>query len=166
MWIFNKIIERKVVRRIEGIKKEIYFEYQSKIANLDLLNKQLNEQIVSFEEKHKKAEEFFNSIWATAYSKAIDAVWPVLEKNIPHLLEIAERKAYEKAQEEFDLQYKLKIQNITSKTQKNDSVPVVKILYKQEKIYDEYLKANRGRNIDLSQKYQAQLDLIKELLKE
>ena len=109
------------------------------------------------------ADQIWSRLWECAYSKAIDAVWPILEKEIPHLIELAENRAYLKAKQEVDNEYKIQLEGLI-KIAGGQEVPKLKILALKKEIHEKMLYANRVKNTDLESRYSAQLELIELLI--
>lgn len=111
------------------------------------------------------ADQIWSKLWESAYSKAVDVVWPMLEKEMPRLVELAEARAYLKAKQEAIEDYRIQIDGLIKETE-GQEVSKLKIVSLRKDIHERMLVANRNKNTDLENKCQAQLDLINILIGE
>lgn len=111
------------------------------------------------------ADQIWSKLWESAYSKAVDIVWPMLEKEMPRLVELAEDRAYLKAKKEAEENYRIQINGLIKETE-GQEVSKLKIISLRKDIHERMLVANRNKNTDLENKCQAQLDLINILIGE
>ncbi len=150
-----------------------------KLAEVNLLADTYNLQIDALKKLRDKAEEeqkrlwdrldilrdslsadqVWSKLWALAYSKAVDVTWPILEKEIPHLVELAEQRAYLKARQEADDEYKLRLESLI-KVAGNENVSKLKILALKQEIHEKMLIANRAKSVDNENKCLGKLELI------
>ena len=130
--------------------------------NADIEQKRLWERLDILRDSFT-ADQIWSKLWECAYSKAIDAVWPILEKEMPHLIELAENKAYLKAKTEIEEDYKLRIEGLV-KEAKGEDISRVKILVLRSEIHEKMLLANRNKSTDLENRYNAQLEFIKSII--
>ncbi len=193
----DKIIAKEVnVRRAEiqvGISSldSIYEkrkkEYEVKIADIDSLKVRAETQISELERIRVKAEEeqkllwerldilrdnlntedVWMKLWEMAYSKATDAVWLVLQKEMLHLADLAENRAYLKAKSEFDMNLSRLMEHLTKMSNDREAIPFIKVLALKKDIEDKKLIAERNNNDAQKEqiiKFTAQLELIGALL--
>lgn len=193
----DKIIAKEVnVRRAEiqvGISSldSIYEkrkkEYEVKIADIDSLKIRTETQISELERIRVKAEEeqkllwerldilrdnlntedVWMKLWEMAYSKATDAVWLVLQKEMLHLADLAENRAYLKAKSEFDMNLSRLMEHLTKMSNDREAIPFIKVLALKKDIEDKKLIAERNNNDAQKEqiiKFTAQLELIGALL--
>lgn len=190
MSIFSKavdrIIEREVSKRREEIQTEIAkldFSYKEHILSYNTLKtkvenetKELERVRVKAEEEQKRlwerldilrdnlnTEDVWIKLWESAYSKAVDAVWPILQKEMLHMVELAEQRAYLKAKTEFDEDLSRRMEHLIKLGNEKEAVPFVKILAIKKDITDKKLVAERIKNEAQIEKYAAQLEVLEGL---
>ena len=191
--IVDKIIAREVEKRrneiqigiseLDVIYTERKKEYEVKIADIDVLKSKVETELKELERIRIKAEEeqkrlwerldilrdnlntedVWIKLWEMAYSKATDAVWVILQKEMLHLVELAEQRAYLKAKQEFDIDLNQRMDYLM-KSGEGKEVPLVKILALKKDIEDKKLYAEKVKNSALSDRYVAQLEILEGLL--
>jgi hypothetical protein len=142
----NELSDLKSIReRANQEQKEIW-------EKLNILRDNLNTQDV------------WVKLWECAYSKAVDAVWSILQRETLHLVDLAEQRAYIKAKEEFDADLKQRIDNLINTSNEKDAIPFVKLLALKKKIEDVKLNSERIKNSAQIEKSSAQLEVLEGLL--
>lgn len=142
-------IELKELERIR-IKSET--EQKRLWERLDILRDNLN------------TEDVWIKLWEMAYSKAIDAVWIIQQKEALHLVELAEQRAYLKSKQEFEEDLNRRMDYFIQMNNVNDAIPFVKVLALKKRIEDIRLSAERLKNATQVDKCSAQLETIGGLL--
>lgn len=189
----DKIIAREVEKRrneiqigiseLDSIYTERKKEYEVKIADIDVLKIKVEKELLELqrirlqaEEEQKRlwehldilrdnlnTEDVWIKLWEMAYSKATDAVWLILQKEMLHLVELAEQRAYLKSKQEFDIDLNQRMDYLM-KSGEGKEVPLVKILALKKDIEDKKLYAEKVKNSALSDRYVAQLEILGGLL--
>jgi hypothetical protein len=162
-------------------------EYEVKIADIDVLKSKVETELKELERIRIKSEDeqkllwerldilrdnlntedVWMKLWEMAYSKATDAVWLVLQKEMLHLADLAENRAYLKAKAEFDSNLSGFMEHLTKMSNDKEAIPFIKVLTLKKDIEDKKLVAERINNDAQKEqiiKLTAQLELIGVLL--
>jgi len=150
MWIFSKAFKGTV-------DKIIVNELQTRRQELDLSVAKLNSEYDFYKKSYIK-------LWECAYSKAVDSVWIILQKEMAHMVSLAEERSYVRAKAEFDDDLNKRIEGLKSLANTQTDIPVLKILALKKDIEDKMLIAERVKNVAQVSKYMAQLEILGGLL--
>jgi hypothetical protein len=140
------------IKELERVRNAAEEEQKRLWERLDILRDNLN------------TEDVWIKLWECAYSKAVDAVWPILQKELLHMVELAEQRVYLKAKDEFDIDLKRRIDNLISTANMKEAVPFVKISALIKRVEEVKLNAERVKNIPQIEKCSAQLEILGGLL--
>ena len=146
MWIFSKAFKGTV-------DKIIVNELQTRRQELDLSVAKLNSEYDFYKKSYIK-------LWECAYSKAVDSVWIILQKEMAHMVSLAEERSYVRAKAEFDDDLNKRIEGLKSLANTQTDIPVLKILALKKDIEDKMLIAERVKNVAQVSKYMAQLEIL------
>ena len=190
----NKIITKEVdarraeiqigISKLDSIYEERKKEYEVKIADIDALKFKVETQVDELERIRVNAEieqkelwkrldilrdnlnteDVWMKLWEMAYSKATDAVWIILQKEMLHLVELAENRAYIKAKAEFDADLKTRIDYLIKISNDKEAIPIVKVLALKKVIEEKILVAGRSQNSAQVDLFMAQLGILGDLL--
>lgn len=191
--IVDRIIEQEVNKRRSEIIARIHDEevilrkeYEIKLAEFSELNKKLESEIeevkkarIKAEEEQKRlwerldilkdnlnTEDVWVKLWECAFSKAIDFIWPVLQKETQHLVELVEKQAYIKAESEFKNEVETRMANLIKMANDKEGIPFLKIIAIKKKIEEIKLNAERVKNMALTEKCFAELELLSNIMGE
>ncbi len=140
------------ISELERVRNKAESEEKRLWERLDILRDNLN------------TEEVWLKLWEMAYSKAVDAVWAINQKETLHLIELARQESYLKSKAEFDEDLRLRMDNLIQMSNSGENIPAVKILALKKDIEEKKLQAERIKNESLVNKYSAQLEIIGGLL--
>ena len=158
MWIFSKAFKGTV-------DKIIVNELQTRRRELDLSVAKLNSEYDSYKKSYEdKLSDLWIKLWECAYSKAVDSVWIILQKEMAHMVSLAEERSYVRAKAEFDDDLNKRIEGLKSLANTQTDIPVLKILALKKDIEDKMLIAERVKNVAQVSKYMAQLEILGGLL--
>ena len=189
----NQIIAKEVDKRrgeiqcgiveLDSIYNGRKKEYEVKIADIDVLKAKVEAELkelecirIKSEEEQKRlwerldilrdnlnTEDVWIKLWEMAYSKAVDAVWPILQKEMLHMVELAEQRAYIKSKEEFEIDLGQRMEHLMKLGNEKEMIPFVKVLALKKDIEDKKLVAERVKNIAQIERYVAQLEILEAL---
>ena len=158
--------------------------YEDKLSGLGSLKLKVESELLELERVRNKAEEeqkrlwdrldilrdnlntedVWIKLWECAYSKAVDSVWIILQKEMAHMVSLAEERSYVRAKAEFDDDLNKRIEGLKSLANTQTDIPVLKILALKKDIEDKMLIAERVKNVAQVSKYMAQLEILGGLL--
>src|SRR3990167_6635729 len=108
MWIFSKAFKGTVDKIIAN-------ELQTRRRELDLSVAKLNSEYDSYKKSYEdKLSDLWIKLWECAYSKAVDSVWIILQKEMAHMVSLAEERSYVRAKAEFDDDLNKRIEGLKS----------------------------------------------------
>src|SRR3990167_4291943 len=145
MWIFSKAFKGTV-------DKIIVNELQTRRQELDLSVAKLNSEYDFYKKSYIK-------LWECAYSKAVDSVWIILQKEMAHMVSLAEERSYVRAKAEFDDDLNKRIEGLKSLANTKIDIPALKVLALKKDIEEKMLIAERVKNVAQVSKYMAQLEI-------
>ena len=146
MWIFSKAFKGTV-------DKIIVNELQTRRQELDLSVAKLNSEYDFYKKSYIK-------LWECAYSKAVDSVWIILQKEMAHMVSLAEERSYVRAKAEFDDDLNKRIEGLKSLANTKIDIPALKVLALKKDIEEKMLIAERVKNVAQVSKYMAQLEIL------
>ena len=158
--------------------------YEDKLSGLGSLKLKVESELLKLERVRNKAEEeqkrlwdrldilrdnlntedVWIKLWECAYSKAVDSVWIILQKEMAHMVSLAEERSYVRAKAEFDDDLNKRVEGLKSLANTKTDIPVLKILALKKDIEDKMLIAERVKNVAQVSKYMAQLEILGGLL--
>ncbi len=138
----------KETEELKKVRAKAEEEQKRLWERLDILRDNLN------------TEDVWIKLWESAYSKAVDSVWLILQKEMLHMVGLSEEKAYLKAKEEFDADLNKRMDYLINMGNDKDSIPFVKVMALKKKIEDVKLNAERIKNVALLEKCLAQEEIL------
>ena len=158
--------------------------YEDKLSGLGSLKLKVESELLELERVRNKAEEeqkrlwdrldilrdnlntedVWIKLWECAYSKAVDSVWIILQKEMAHMVSLAEERSYVRAKAEFDDDLNKRIEGLKSLANTQTDIPVLRVLALKKDIEEKMLIAERVKNIAQVEKYMAQLEILRGLL--
>src|SRR3990167_7987446 len=153
MWIFSKAFKGTVVKIIAN-------ELQTRRRELDLSVAKLNSEYDSYKKSYEdKLSDLWIKLWECAYSKAVDSVWIILQKEMAHMVSLAEERSYVRAKAEFDDDLNKRIEGLKSLANTKTDIPALRVLALKKDIEEKMLIAERVKNVAQVSKYMAQLEI-------
>ena len=158
--------------------------YEDKLSGLGSLKLKVESELLELERVRNKAEEeqkrlwdrldilrdnlntedVWIKLWECAYSKAVDSVWIILQKEMARMVSLAEERSYVRAKAEFDDDLNKRIEGLKSLANTKIDIPALKVLALKKDIEEKMLIAERVKNIAQVEKYMAQLEILRGLL--
>ena len=122
--------------------------YEDKLSGLGSLKLKVESELLELERVRNKAEEeqkrlwdrldilrdnlntedVWIKLWECAYSKAVDSVWIILQKEMAHMVSLAEERSYVRAKAEFDDDLNKRIEGLKSLANTKIDIPALKVL--------------------------------------
>jgi len=154
MWIFSKAFKGTVDKIIAN-------ELQTRRRELDLSVAKLNSEYDSYKKSYEdKLSDLWIKLWECAYSKAVDSVWIILQKEMAHMVSLAEERSYVRAKAEFDDDLNKRIEGLKSLANTKTDIPALRVLALKKDIEEKMLIAERVKNVAQVIKYMAQLEIL------
>ena len=154
MWIFSKAFKGTVDKIIAN-------ELQTRRRELDLSVAKLNSEYDSYKKSYEdRLSDLWIKLWECAYSKAVDSVWIILQKEMAHMVSLAEERSYVRAKAEFDDDLNKRIEGLKSLANTKTDIPALRVLALKKDIEEKMLIAERVKNVAQVIKYMAQLEIL------
>ena len=91
-------------------------------------------------------------------------MWIILQKEMAHMVSLAEERSYVRAKAEFDDDLNKRIEGLKSLANTKIDIPALKVLALKKDIEEKMLIAERVKNVAQVSKYMAQLEILGGLL--
>ena len=170
MWIFSKAFKGTVDKIIANELQTRKLKVESELLELERVRNKAEEEQKRLWDRldilrdNLNTEDVWIKLWECAYSKAVDSVWIILQKEMAHMVSLAEERSYVRAKAEFDDDLNKRIEGLKSLANTKIDIPALKVLALKKDIEDKMLIAERVKNVAQVSKYMAQLEILGGLL--